>query len=92
MNVVADINTSGEFWIQVTLSGEAVHTLTETYIERLFQQGLADPVSKNTGLREALSAIAAIGDTAPNNIHDHQVQRYSQKAVTIARSALAGEG
>jgi hypothetical protein len=40
-------------------------------------------------LREALAAIVAIGDAEPRTIHDQQTQRYSQKAIDIARKALA---
>lgn len=44
MNIIADINSSGENWVQVTLSGEAANSLTADYIERLFQ-GFAPPPS-----------------------------------------------
>lgn len=47
-----------------------------------------DLASENERLRAALEKIAAFGDGQPSNIHDLQEQRYSARAIRIARAAL----
>ena len=47
-----------------------------------------DLTSENERLKKALEKIAAFGDGQPSNIHDLQEQRYSARAIRIARAAL----
>lgn len=69
MNVIADINTAGDNWIQVTLSGPSIATLTEDVIEQLFQS-LPEPATGTPGEDTAAAHGEPVNSREPGEFGD----------------------
>lgn len=84
-HITADINNTGDGWLQVTLSGDDVHELTERHIEWAL----------NAELTNGADAVAQLGGAPEDlrNIICGIFEHYGMEGLTkVTRYALDSRG